>query len=98
MGELVRRLVTAQSERGAGSLTSRIMAKDELPYFIIDEDQNAVGSSTEPPEDPAETRAGQCGWRQRGQRRADTGNSAQVLGGWLVPASEEISLGMREER
>lgn len=61
MGELVRWLVTTQSEWGAGSLTSRMSTNDVLPYFIIDKDQKAVGSGTEPPEYPVETRVGQCG-------------------------------------
>lgn len=92
MGELVRRLVTPPSERGAGGLTSRMSTNGELPYFVIDEDQKAVGSGTEPPEDPVETRVGQCGWRRRGQRRADAENRAQALGAGLVPTSAEISV------
>lgn len=49
----------------------------EFPHFVIDEDQKAVGSGTEPPEYPAGTRVGQCGWRQRpekgGRREQRTG-------------------------
>lgn len=57
----------------------------EFPHFIIDEDQKAVGSGTEPPEYPVGTRGGQCDWRQRGQGRTAAENSAWALGGGLVP-------------
>lgn len=49
LGELVKKLVTTQSEWGAGTLTTRMTADGEFSHFIIDEDKKAVGSSTEPP-------------------------------------------------
>lgn len=37
-------------------LTTRITPQDELPDFIIDEDEEAVGEGTEPPGDPESSR------------------------------------------
>lgn len=38
MGELVRRLVTTQSEWGAGTLTARMTTDGEFSHFIIDKE------------------------------------------------------------
>lgn len=49
MGELVRKLVTTQSEQSAGTLTAWMTTDGKFSHFLVDKDKKAVGSSTEPP-------------------------------------------------
>ena len=60
MGELVRRL--ANSQAGVqGTLTARMTTDDEFSDFIIDKDEDAVRSGTEPPGYPEERKSWSAG-------------------------------------
>lgn len=60
VGQLFRTLADSQA-RVQGSLTARVTTDDEFSDFIIDKDEDAVGSGTEPPGYPEESKSWSAG-------------------------------------